>query len=183
MNFSYSEFSSGLPRKYGKIIGNYSPEQRAHGRAVRIMLEEFTNFGFALWRYVYSNGSNLPKTFALSPHALKTFHKSVRQRVLATTWAQDIGRHSETEVVNMTKENLRAVSLILGSRKFLLGDEPCEDDCAVFGVLAQGLWANPGCPYERLMNEELTNLRDYCVRMKETFWPDWEKYLAVQPQQ
>jgi len=168
-----------LSMKYDKIIGHYTAEQRAYGRAVRIMMDEFTGFGFALWRYVHDDGQNLHKTFALPPRTLQAFRKAARKRVLTNAWGQGIGRHTETEVIIMTKENLRAVSLILGSKKFLLGDEPSEDDCAVFGMLAQGLWSNPGCPYERLMNEELTNLRDYCIRMKETFWPDWEKCLAV----
>ena len=27
------------------------------------------------------------------------------------------------------------------------------------------------------LSDELANLKDYCERMKETFWPDWDDLL------
>lgn len=74
----------------------------------------------------------------------------------------------------MTSDDLRAVSVILGNKKFICGDGPCEDDCAIFGVLAQCVWGLPGSCYENLVHGELTNLKEYCERMKDCFWPDWE---------
>jgi hypothetical protein len=48
--------------------------------------------------------------------------------------------------------DLRSLSIFLGKKKYLLGDEPCEDDAAVFGELAQVLWCMPDSPYERALN-------------------------------
>ena len=33
-------------------------------------------------------------------------------------------------------------------KPFLMGSEPCEEDCAVFGLLAQCVWHMPGSPHE-----------------------------------
>ena len=33
---------------------------------------------------------------------------------------------------------------ISGDKAFLMGDEPCEFDCAVFGLLAQIYWQSVG---------------------------------------
>ena len=80
-----------------------------------------------------------------------------------------------------------------------MGDKPCEADCSVFGMLSQFLWNMPGSPYEQLLhgihliecvcfvinNEhlfdcgagEFNNLKLYCERMRDTFWPDWDRCL------
>ena len=39
---------------------------------------------------------------------------------------------------------------IVGEKQFLMGDEPCQNDCAIFGMMAQFYWMCPG-PVERLV--------------------------------
>lgn len=41
-------------------------------------------------------------------------------------------------------------------KSFLMGDQPIEVDCAMFGMLAQILWNSPGCPYEPLFTGNIT---------------------------
>ena len=36
--------------------------------------------------------------------------------------------------------------IIIGKKKFLFGDEACEFDCTVFGMVAQLIWQMPGSP-------------------------------------
>jgi hypothetical protein len=48
-------------------------------------------------------------------------------------WNQGMGRHSREDIERWTVEDMRTISEILGNNKFLLGDEPCVEDCAVFG--------------------------------------------------
>ena len=36
------------------------------------------------------------------------------------------------------------ISVYLGSKSFLLGEKPCEEDCAVFGLLAEFYWMSFG---------------------------------------
>ncbi|ODM93959.1 hypothetical protein Ocin01_12720 [Orchesella cincta] len=148
------------------VIGNYSEEQRAVARAVRIMMDEC----IGLWRWNYSGGKGLEKIFDMPAYGIKLMFQNINKRLKETAWAQGIGRHSQEQVIEMTKEVLRNSSLILGNKKFLLGDEPCEEDCSFFGFLSMVKWAAPGSPHEKYFNEELENLNNYCNRMKERFW-------------
>ncbi len=81
-----------------------------------------------------------------------------------------------------------------------MGDKATEVDCAMFGMLSQFLWNMPGSPFEQLLQGkienlnnysddvitltltfkkpgEFNNLKVYCERMKETYWPDWDRCL------
>lgn len=79
-------------------------------------------------------------------------------------WAQGTGRHSYDEVVAIMNESGEALSKILGNKKFILGDEPCEDDAAVFGLLAQGLYSSPGAPFNVVF--ESNNTKKQCEMIK-----------------
>lgn len=176
----------------------------------RLMMDEHFYWGLLMWRYVVSpaKGFGPEKVFAMPPILLKLFMKLYATKlILGYSWIQGIARHSEEQVTQIISDDLRALSRILGNKKFLLGDEPCEDDCAIFGELAQALWCMPGSPYDKLVNgtityntfaaisskltlrsdyignvcftEELVNLKQYCIRMKEQYWPDWENCVAT----
>jgi hypothetical protein len=121
-----------------------------------------------------------------------------------TLKAQGIGRHSFLDRTALTVADLRTVSVILGKRNFIGGDQPCEEDCAVFGFLANILWAAPSSPYEKIMESkgksssngrishkcctnlsfntlgsgEYANLKQYCLRMQKLYWPDWDKLTS-----
>lgn len=45
--------------------------------------------------------------------------------------------------------NIRLIST--GEKPFLMGKEPSEVDCTVFGFLAQLKWNYPGSPYETML--------------------------------
>ncbi|XP_070554456.1 failed axon connections homolog [Ptychodera flava] len=93
-------------------------------------------------------------------------------------YGHGIGRHTEHELFSIVLKDLKALSTFLGEKKFLFGDEPCEYDCAIFGQLAQLLWCPfPGSPQQILMKGELKNLEEYCYRMKDRCWPDWERCI------
>lgn len=108
-----------------------------------------------MWRYVFASakGYGPEKIFAMPKILLKIFMALYgRRTILLGAWFQGIGRHSEEQITQIICDDLRALSKYLGSKKFILGEEPCEDDCAIFGELAQALWCMPGSPYEKLVN-------------------------------
>ena len=49
-------------------------------------------------------------------------------------------------------KDLRVLSKILGNKKFILGDEPCQEDAGIFGQLSEFFWGLPHSPYEKLLN-------------------------------
>src|SRR5665811_2247155 len=138
------------------------------------------NRGLRLWRYVYSERQGMSEIFDMPSSALIAFYNSVHSRVKETSWAQvtiimtplyiyiylclnvfesenfkkGIGRHSREDVINFMKKDLEIASNILGSNKFLLGDEPSIDDCSLFGFLVQILNCAPGSPYESFVQSK-----------------------------
>jgi len=66
--------------------------------------------------------------------------------------AQGLGLHSQHEIEQLTLNDIRNASIILGNKKFILGDEPCEEDCGIYGQLSQAAWGTPGSVYERALN-------------------------------
>lgn len=68
------------------------------------------------------------------------------------TWAQGLGRFNSEELYKLMRIDLETVSTLLGDKKFILGDTPCENDCAIFGQLAQVLWGMPNSYYSMLLN-------------------------------
>lgn len=73
---------------------------------------------------------------------------------------QGIGVHSQEEIEKIVIKDLRIVSTILGQRKFILGDEPCEVDASIFGMIAQFVWGLPDSVYERLVNGRFHSMND-----------------------
>ncbi|KAI9557766.1 GST-N-Metaxin-like protein [Daphnia sinensis] len=156
-----------LARKFHKdCSAHLSTEEQAIARAFQIMAEEHLYWGLLLWRWIYTRGRTL---CLLMPLAIK--------KLKGQAYGQGMGRHTEAEVIEMSIKDLRAISNFLGTKPFLMGDKAIEADCAVFGILSQLLWNCPGSPFEQLVNGEFSNLKSYCERMKETFWPDWDRCL------
>ncbi|XP_066979162.1 failed axon connections homolog [Macrobrachium rosenbergii] len=97
--------------------------------------------------------------------------------------AQGIGRHAHPEIESFPRRNFRALSNYLGNKPFLMGDEPCEVDCSLFGWLVQIKYNYPGSRYGTLLKQVMVlydypNLGAYVTRMKELFWPDWDDCLS-----
>jgi len=65
-----------------------------------------------------------------------------------------VGRFAKEQFVKFMLDDMRAVSAIIGRKKFLLGDRPCQDDFAVFGQLAQAMWGLYDSPYEKLIKSK-----------------------------
>ena len=99
------------------------------------------------------------------------------KRLLGQAHAQGIGRHDFDEVERMGADSLRALSEYLGDKPFLLGDAPSEVDCCLFAFVAAVLAGHPDdeLPFKALVNDELTNLKDFFERCKDKYWPDWEE--------
>ncbi|XP_067666046.1 failed axon connections homolog [Haliotis asinina] len=143
--------------------------------AMQVMTEEHLYWFLLIFRYEYNND----KTFIKQALKIGSFVVWIAKYMVAKqTRTQGLGRHTEVEVTQMFKKELQALSDFIGDRKFLMGDEPCESDCAVFGQLSQFYWHFLGTGHENLIRDEYPSLAAYCERMKETFWPDWDQCIT-----
>ncbi|EDV22397.1 Failed axon connections-like protein [Trichoplax sp. H2] len=134
--------------------------------AVIVQTRAIENFPWAL------NEFNVPKY--LKVPAKLTF----RRKVTKAMWGHGIGRHSQEEIHDIGNNDLRACSSFLADKKFFMGDQPSFIDAVMFGFLGEIVYAlPPDCWYARLVDNEFKNLKAYCDRMKEEYWPDWDSKL------
>ncbi|XP_069121989.1 failed axon connections homolog [Argopecten irradians] len=149
-----------------------TPEQIGIGRAFQKMMEENTYWCFVRDRWVLDESSAIYKHFNLSWIVIYLVKRAQRK----TLWTHGIGRYSPEQLRHIMSEDLKALSRYLGSKNFLFGDKASKFDCAIFGILAEIRWASFG-GFGPVVIKEYPNLCDYCDRMKETFWPDWDTVI------
>ena len=157
-----------------------SLKDKATAWAIQKWLEEFTYWLNVHTKWCLFGDDFLQNMFKLPIMLNFALVKSYLKRMIRNiTYTVGVGRHSNEEIAEMMKHDLRMLSELLGDKKFFMGNEPCELDAAVFGQLVEYRWHTPEkCPGWQLLTGELTNLMDYIDRMKELYWPDWNERIA-----
>lgn len=93
----------------------------------------------------------------------------IRKDFLTAIKAQGMGRHTREEIIQFVKNDLKSLSVLLGSKEFFMGDRPTSLDACAYGFLVQQFgtpWEGPVKPYAK----SLKNLESYCERMKNLYW-------------
>ena len=93
-------------------------------------------------------------------------------------WSHGMGRHTEQEIFEIAEKDLVAVSEILGPKKFLFGDKPCLADASLFAFIVGSAWEHPKSPFVEFIKSKAQNLQEHALRMKETYYPDWDEMRA-----
>ena len=156
-----------------------SPADRGLATAVRVTLEEHFYWGLVLDRWIYNEGRGAVEHFEPIPlpkFLTKLLFKYGGKRLNKGAWEHGLGRHSRADVERLCIRDLEAVSDILGEKPFLLGDEPCEADCTLFGFITMCLHCSEiDQVYKLECEKRFKNLVRHSERMRERFWPDWEE--------
>jgi len=152
-----------------------SPLDKAYARCIFTTILESTFWSLEYYRWV-DNYKNTKKSYAnslppvmnvLSP---KLFQNKIKKQVEAH------GLCGGDYVYERAIDDLKAFSLILGERPFLMGEEPASVDAALFSLLASVTYSCPESKQAELMKqEEYSNLAKYVERMKQDFWLDWDE--------
>jgi len=109
--------------------------------------------GFRRWLFILEGRHTIREQMNIPPLQAWAIATIYGYRINKTTKAQGLGLHSDEEIQSMMFKELRAVSRILGNKKFLLGDEPCGDDAAVFGFLGGFVFGHyRDSPYGKLIS-------------------------------
>ncbi len=120
-------------------------EQRASAWAFEKLCEDHLYWALVHERWtIDSNFDRGPRRFfAGVPAPLRPLViRLIRGRVSRDLHGQGFGRHRRDEVVQLGKRAIDALADFLGSKPFLMGEQPCGADAAVFsmvaGVLCEG---------------------------------------------
>ncbi|XP_029637837.1 failed axon connections homolog [Octopus sinensis] len=159
-----------LNKKFNLNFNSHlTDEQRSIARAMQKMLEENLYWGLVRLRWVYGNSY----TRKIIP-MLAYQYWLIKRRCQRSTYCQGIGRHTLAEVNQIVMDDLKALSDFLGKKKFLMGDELCETDFAIFGMIAYSRQMPENCILKEIIDDDVfPNITAYFERMKSMYWPDW----------
>ncbi|OZJ05362.1 hypothetical protein BZG36_01537 [Bifiguratus adelaidae] len=150
-------------------------EQKATSLAYQCLIEDNLYPAWSWERWVQDEGwQKLSATiFAHLPIVVSTIVPYLlRRRVVARYGEMDIGRHSPEEIMGIMRTDVKALSVLLGDKEYMLGlDRPTTIDCSLFGLLA----SNIGRLRDTATQEEVNkypNLVRYRNHMLSTFFPE-----------
>ncbi|XP_063599116.1 failed axon connections homolog [Penaeus indicus] len=166
-----------LAAKFGKEFDTHlSQEEKAVAHSLRIMVDEYFVWCLGVYRYGQERGRHLALNASI-PWFYRPVLAMYFKRYLEAAKTQGIGRHSYRDIEEMGRKSLQSLSAWLGEKPFMMGANPTDLDCSVFGMLAFDVFCPPLSPFKRMLEKDYRNLHAYCHRMKDKFWPDWDKCL------
>lgn len=169
--FSIEYLIKTLNKNLNTKIANKS--ELASARAFLKLVEESVYPCIGLFRSVYY------------PETKRTGFPSVVLPILKSRYSKNLhvqgyGRHTKSEVLQIAKEDLKAINDYIGNRKYLTGDTVCNEDSALFGILAQMYYLHCGEISDFLLTE-CSNIVRYLDTIRDDFWPDWQDHIRSTP--
>ncbi|XP_065649132.1 failed axon connections homolog [Hydra vulgaris] len=153
-------------------------EEKALGRMVRVALEENTVYALKYYRYI-DNFIEYKKL--ITPPNSGLGHnvglKMTQRKMKNILEVQGTANHLKDEVYHIAEEDIKALSILLGEKEFLLGSKMTSYDCSLFGLFANILWSGFETPLSVFIKEKTQNLVHYCERIKELLWSDWSEMI------
>ena len=145
--------------------------ERAQAWAIERMIENHLGWCMVHARWLLKdNFDKGPGHFF--DHASPGVREAVRQQVNANVKAVGVGRHSDDEIADLGEKSLDALSQILGTKRFLMGDQPVAVDAVAFAMLAAILTPFFDSPLRRRA-ERFANLVAYQGRLMRRYYPDF----------
>jgi len=160
-----------------------SPQDLAIGHAVTGLVEHhLAHVGFH-YRYGLHMPDFLSKLklgeYYNLPRAMNNWGRFQPTMTKVRSYLQGIGRHTESEIWEMSFKDLKAISDLLNNKDYLLGKSPTTVDCVLFGHLAQFLFIDIGFPQKTYLEQNCPNLVSLVEKMKSDFWPEWDEEIEL----
>ncbi|XP_014671562.1 PREDICTED: failed axon connections-like isoform X1 [Priapulus caudatus] len=163
---------------HSDIDGKLTSEQLAVSFAFKEMMEVSFAFTYAFYRYYvaadvfWSMFSHIvPAPMSYLPACINIY--MMKKYAFKTFWMAGIARHSKDEYRMIVSDQIHAISNFLGTKKFLMGDNPTSVDAWMFCHLSQVVYVPLDHPHREIISKECPNVQEYTNRVRDTFWPDW----------
>lgn len=174
-----SEFIiAALKKRFGdELDKNLSAEDKALAQLIDLACCERLYWVMVYMRWQEDRGwEHLKETmFGQLPFISKLLIPNmVRKNMIKALDYQGIGRHSPQEAAVLGIKTLDSFAVILGEKKFFLGDKPTSIDATVFAFLANIIWAPLNDPLKQYALQ-LQHVVAYCNRMWDEYYSDLVK--------
>jgi glutathione S-transferase len=129
-----------IERKYGiDFDAGLSARDRATAWSVEKMVED--HLYWALLDLRWTNRANFERGIAtmfdvLPAPARPLARRIMRRRTIARTRGHGMGRNSRDDIEQLAIRDLDSIAAILADKPYLIGEQPCAADAAVFGMVA-----------------------------------------------
>jgi glutathione S-transferase len=149
-----------------------SASERAVSHALQRMIEEHLHWVMMWSRWIQPHNwqANKDAIFGRFPPLVRdVIAWQARRQIRKEIWGQGLGRHSESEVFHLGRQDLLALSDFLGEKPFFLGDEPTTLDAIAFGLITNVIW----CPVESPLKQDALghrNLVAFCERVRDRYY-------------
>jgi len=163
-----------LEKKYNiDFDRGLDPEQRAVSWAFEKMLED--NLYWAIVHDRWMDDANFDKGprnfFRGLPVPVRWFATPmVRRKIRNYLHGQGMGRHTPEEIAALGIRSIDATATHLGTKPYLMGDEPTGLDATAFAFIAGALCKRFDTPL-RAAAEHHDNLKAYVERMMARYYP------------
>ena len=165
---------SYLKAEYGDALdGGLTAEQKAITHAFTKMLDE--NLYWCIVHDRWINDACWPTVkrefFGGLPWPLRVLAPmGAQKRVTKTLYMHGLGRHSDDEILEIAKRDLKALSDYLGDKEWFFGRGPTTLDVAAF-AFASGLIIPPLKSRMTDAARSFTNLERFVQRVKSKYYP------------
>lgn len=147
-----------------------TPEQVAVALAVQRLVENHLYHVLVHYRWVASDPEVISRFFAGLPALVRpVVTRLVRRKIARDLKGHGISLHRDEEIWQMGRQDLSALSALLGERPFFYGAEPTTTDAIVFGLVVMFV-RSPAEPSLVEHARSLGNLEPYCDRMLERYF-------------
>ena len=152
-----------------------SESQKALSLITRRMLDEHLAWIIVYARWAPEKNANIIKNtfFAAMPKLIRGFlFRKIRNYMLQSMKFQGISRHSEQEIYELGKEDVHALSVLLGNNTiYFFGDTPSTLDVAAYAYIASIIHAPIESPLKRFTLDQ-ANLVNLCERIDAQYFKD-----------
>ena len=164
-----------IKQKYNADVDHWiTNEQAAIAQLVSKSIEE--NLYWSVVNSRWNNDDTWPKIkqeffsplpFPLNHIIATVARRSTRQQLVGN----GIGKHSQAEILEITRRSLDSLSDMLGSKKFFFSDQVSSLDISVFSIVS-GLCLSEIDNETNRLARSYENLEALCQRLKVDYFPE-----------
>ncbi|MFT7460338.1 MAG: glutathione S-transferase [Planctomycetota bacterium] len=160
--------------KYGDTLDkDLNAEQKAVARAFMKMLDENLYWCIVHSRWIGEGWPTIKKEFfGKMPFPLKMIIPGIAQKgVKKSLYQHGLGRHSEQEILDIARKDIKALADFLGTKDYFLINKPTSLDVSAFAFLAEMIVPELKCELNEIALS-FDNLVKFVNRMKNQFYAE-----------
>ncbi len=162
-----------LTQKYSlQLDSHLSPEDKANAYLIEKSLDENLYWCLVWSRWIHDDSWAVvkPAFFKGIPFPLSAVVPNIlRKKVKKSLHAQGMGRHSESEIINIADQSFKALSVLLGDKPYFYGNKVSTFDATAYAFISSFTQAKLDNEINKTA-KSYANLVAYADRIKQQYF-------------